>query len=286
MRESIEHRRTFESQTFNKPEAFNRFSLSRLSIKYRLPLLIGILLLCLIAVFMWASYSSMRNTAVEVGNERLRFLTQQLANLFQQSAATLMNRTHTAANDSAIRTYLSSPKSESKSAAAKIMQQYVAPQEQNGLRVELWNRSGSIEFAFPEGSSSISSNLETEFRQAAASPLSGAFGAIRVVNEIIAYPIVTLVKDEAGQTLGYFVRWRKVTATPEARGQFMNLLGGKAELYIGNTQGDVWTDMVTVVPKPPADITSRSFASPACAPSAVPTSCANDVGTHTKVEAA
>src|SRR5207248_8827853 len=36
---------------------------------------------------------------------------------------------------------------------------------------------------------------------------------------------------------------------------------------------------------PPAPITSRSFASPACAPSAAPISCDIDVGTHTIVDA-
>src|ERR1700750_1453813 len=39
-------------------------------------------------------------------------------------------------------------------------------------------------------------------------------------------------------------------------------------------------------PKPPAPITSRSLASPACAPNAAPTSWDRDVGTHTRVEAA
>lgn len=38
--------------------------------------------------------------------------------------------------------------------------------------------------------------------------------------------------------------------------------------------------------KPPALMTSRSFASPACAPNAAPTSCDRDVGTHTSVDAA
>ena len=38
--------------------------------------------------------------------------------------------------------------------------------------------------------------------------------------------------------------------------------------------------------KPPAMTASRSFASPACAPNAAPTSCDSDVGTQTSVEAA
>ena len=37
---------------------------------------------------------------------------------------------------------------------------------------------------------------------------------------------------------------------------------------------------------PPAVMTSRSFASPACAPSAAPTSCDSEVGTQIIVEAA
>jgi hypothetical protein len=38
--------------------------------------------------------------------------------------------------------------------------------------------------------------------------------------------------------------------------------------------------------KPPAPITSRSRASPACAPSAAPTSCDSEVGTQIIVESA
>jgi hypothetical protein len=41
----------------------------------------------------------------------------------------------------------------------------------------------------------------------------------------------------------------------------------------------------TVV-KPPLRMTSRSLASPACAPKAVPTSCEREVGTQTIVDAA
>lgn len=253
MRESLE-RGMFEPQTLNQPNTIARFSLSRLSIKYRLPLLIGILLLALIVVFTWASYHSMKNTALEVGHNRLRLLTQQLANMFQQSANNHLNRTHTAASDSAIRSYLGLPKPESKPAALKIMQQHVAPQEQNGLQVELRNADHSLALVLPENSPQINANFETELKQAASAPSLSALGAVRVVNETVAYPIVAIVKDDVGQkTLGYLVRWRKVAATPEARGQFMELLG-KAELYIGNKQGDVWTNLVTVVPKPPADV--------------------------------
>jgi hypothetical protein len=41
-----------------------------------------------------------------------------------------------------------------------------------------------------------------------------------------------------------------------------------------------------ILVKPPAVMTSRSLASPACAPSAEPTSCDSEVGTQIIVEAA
>src|SRR5437773_9907993 len=86
-----------------------RFALSRLSIKQRLPLFIGSLLVALIVASTWASYLGVKRSALEVGHARLERLTQQLATMFQQSASTMANKTSTAAKDPAIQAFLRSP---------------------------------------------------------------------------------------------------------------------------------------------------------------------------------
>src|SRR5712671_3399265 len=83
-----------------------RFSLANLPIKHRLPLLIGALLFGIISVSIWTSYRGVKESALEVGGERLRSLTQQLANQTQQSLPISLNRTFTAANDPSVRAFL------------------------------------------------------------------------------------------------------------------------------------------------------------------------------------
>ena len=87
----------------------SRFSIPVISIKHRLPLLIGILLLGIILATTLASYNGVKESAFDVGRERLQNLTKQLASLLQQSNNLLLSKTFTAANDPAIKAFFQSP---------------------------------------------------------------------------------------------------------------------------------------------------------------------------------
>src|SRR3989442_10768515 len=230
------------------------FSLSRLSVKQRLPLLIGALLLGVIVASTWASYRGVRDSALEVGQERLERITQQLAGLFQQSTSNTTNKTLTAANDPAIQAYLRSPATTSRPGVEAVLQQFMSPQDPNCLRVELWNANRSRVLALPEGSSEIPVDLETEFNKSASAPLFSTVGAFRVLTESIVHPVVAAVRSEGKQPVGYLVRWRRVSGTPEARQKLVDLIGTGVELYVGNTHGDVWTDLVGIAPEPPVAV--------------------------------
>jgi signal transduction histidine kinase len=224
------------------------------SIKFRLPLLIGTLLLGAIIATTWAAYREVKASAFEVGHERLRYVTQQLASLLQQSASNNTGKTYAAANDSTIRNYLRSPQSGPRSEVAAVLRQFLPPQDQNSIRVELWNANHALALTLPEGAPPMPANLETEFKQADSSPSFSAGGAIRPVEGKVIYPLIATVKNDLGQSIGYLVRWRQIAATAEARQQFMNLIGRQANLYIGNKQGDVWTNLVNLVSQPPVDV--------------------------------
>src|SRR5713101_2240611 len=99
----------------------SRFSLSVVSIRHRLPLLIGALLLGIIVAATWASYSGVKESALEVGGERLQNLTKQLAMLFQQSNNLMLTKTFTAANDPAVKAFLQSPSAATRSGASSIL---------------------------------------------------------------------------------------------------------------------------------------------------------------------
>src|ERR1044071_10005386 len=87
----------------------SRWSLSNISFKYRLPILIGTLLAAVIVACNWASYRAVRASALDVGRERLQNLTQQLSGLLQQSANNISTKTATVANEPTIRAFVKSP---------------------------------------------------------------------------------------------------------------------------------------------------------------------------------
>jgi PAS domain S-box-containing protein len=226
---------------------------SNLSIKKRLPLLIGALLLGIIATSIWAAYRGVKESGLEVGRERLLSLTQQLASQSQQSLPILLGKTSTAANDAAVRAFLQTPSSTMRSRALAVLQQFESEQDPNSLQVELWNSNHTLALALPDGSSPVSADLEPEFAQCAVDPFK-AVGLIRAVKDVIAYPAVAAVKGEAATPIGFVVRWRRISPAANVRRQLADLLGSQAALYYGNIEGDVFTDLEKIVPKPPGGL--------------------------------
>lgn len=230
---------------------------SSLSIKHRLPLLMCTLLFVVLVASTWASYQGVKNSALGVGRERLLNLTQQLAAMFEKSASTFTTKTLSVANEPAIRAYLDSPSPITRSSAVEVLQQFASPKDSNSLAVELWNANRLLVLTLPESSSPVSNDLEAEFKQVSSSPFK-AIGTIRSIKDAVVYPILVAVRDDEGQLKGYLIRWRQATVTPDAQQQFIALIGSRASMYFGNNQGDVWSDLANLAPKPPVDVRSRT----------------------------
>lgn len=245
---------TGEAVTSAKDDRRLSLNPSRISITYRLPLLIGTLLLGVIVVFTWATYRTVKNAAIESGRERLRLVSNQLATAFQQSAAVLATKTGTAANEPPVKAFLAKPEAPERTALVTSFQPLLAPMDPSSLRLELRRADGTVALALPENSPPLDSDLSVEFKRAVAAPSFATIGEIRSINGTMTAPVVGWIRGADGQPLGYLVRWRKLTATPEARKTFMDLIGAESELFIANAQGDLWTDLVTKVPGPPIDV--------------------------------
>ncbi|HET9788639.1 MAG TPA: HAMP domain-containing protein, partial [Pyrinomonadaceae bacterium] len=188
-----------------------------------------------------------------MGSERLLNLTQQLATMFQQSANNITTKTLAAANEAPIGRFLDNPSPDSRSNALETLQQFETSRDPNSILVELWNEDRSLLLTIPENSAPITNDLETEFKQCSSVPYK-TVGSMRFIRDTIAYPAVAAVRTDGGQLKGYLVRWRRVAATPETKQQLMGLIGSKGEMYIGNSGGDVWSDLINVVPKPAAEL--------------------------------
>jgi PAS domain S-box-containing protein len=203
-----------------------------------------------------ASYRAVRESSLEIGRERLRNLTQQFVSISQQSSAAGLSKTLATADDPAISAFLRSPSPLTKGRALTILQQFAPAQEPASLQVELWDVNHLLALTLPEGASPEPISLETEFKQCATDPFR-ALGGLRVVNDTVTAPYVAAVRDGVGNVMGYLVRWRRISINPQPR-QLTDLLGNDATLNFGNTQGDVWTDLTKVVPKPPVSLDPTS----------------------------
>jgi signal transduction histidine kinase len=231
-----------------------RWSLSNISFKYRLPILIGTLLATVIIACTWASYRAVKASALDVGRERLQNLTQQLSTLLQQSAANILTKTASVANEPTIRDFAKSP--ETQADVQKLLQQFTAPQDANSIRVELWNAQGRLLLVSPSGETTPLGDLTPEFKQATSEPFK-TVGTIRQLKDTICFPAVAAIKSEDGKVAGYLVRWRKLSASTDTRQQMTRLLGTSATLYLGNHDNDTWTDLANIVAKPAVDVRAK-----------------------------
>jgi PAS domain S-box-containing protein len=157
-------------------------------------------------------------------------------------------------NKPAIRDFLKAPSPLTQLNASAGLQQIGAPDDASNLQIELWNANGSLLLVAPEGASPIPVDLTTEFKQVAREPFK-AVGPLRLVKDMIVYPAVAAVKDDAGNPTGYLVKWRRLSANPDPM-RVKALLGSEATLFLGNREGEVWTDLEKAVSRPPLDFGS------------------------------
>ncbi|HET6977972.1 MAG TPA: ATP-binding protein [Pyrinomonadaceae bacterium] len=234
-----------------------KWSLSNISLKYRLPILIGTLLAGIIIACNWASYRAVKASALDAGRERLQNLTQQLSSLFQQSATTISTKTGTVANDPLIRSFVKSPETASRADVQKLLQQFLPPQDVNSIRVELWSANRELLLVLPEGEATPLSDLTNDFKQVSSEPFK-AVGPFRTLKDTVGFPALAAIKNDEGKVAGYLVRWRKLAATPDTRQQLTSLLGTSATLYVGNNDNDLWTDFVNITAKPAVDVRAKA----------------------------
>jgi len=221
-----------------------------LSIQQRLPVLICILLICVIAGFSWMSYIGVRKAALTTGRERLSSLTMQLASMFQQSTRTLVTTTSTAANQDVFKNYLQSGDTASRKAALEALTKQ--RQDTNFLSVELLNadKTGLLCSAHEGVQVTVIPRLELSIAERA--PDFSTVGKIYTEGDSMYYPIVAAVIQDR-KPIGYLVKWRQVHATPKTLEQLSQLIGTNATLYFGNNDGKLWTDMIKPVAAPPVD---------------------------------
>ncbi len=217
----------------------NPIRLKGLSIQQRLPLLICILLLSMMITFSLISYQGVKNAALKSGRERLLSLTSQLSTMFSQTMQSALTATRTAANQPSVRKFVNSNGAEQKDSALIMLQKI--REDSTSILVELLNKN--YQSILRSGKDKV--NFDSLLLLSADNRDTG-IGKIHVIRDSMYYPVIASITDNK-QTIGYIVRWRRLSATPQTIEQFSQLLGTRAALYVGNADGSLWTNLIKPV---------------------------------------
>ena len=227
----------------------NRFNPTRLSIRQRLLLLISVLLLSVITILGWISYVGVRKTALTIGQERLQSLTEQLSTMFSNSTSSYVTATLTTAGQVAIKKYLRSAGKDSAAEALKLLQKL--RQDTSFVLVELLDVNQHPVLTAAKNGTRINIDILSSLPSLSTIlPDSGKAGKIVAIRDSIYYPVVATVTD-SHRIIGYMVRWRLLTTTPQGLEQLSKLMGTEATLYVGNEDRKLWTDLIKPVSAPP-----------------------------------
>lgn len=180
----------------------------------------------------------------------MQSLTKELGALFQQNMQLLSTATQTAGNQPEIVQFVSGNKDSSARALEAIRKLQA---DTMNVLIELQDIQGKTILYTGKQLIQQKTSLNAASEIAAVKPLQNVAGKIYTIGDSMYIPsIATITKDK--KPIGYIVRWRLLIATPQAVAQFSQLIGTKATIYFGNSDGSVWTDMMTPISKPPMDI--------------------------------
>src|SRR5207245_6120640 len=231
------------------PHADGHMPLTRISLRRRLPLLIGALLLAVTAVLSWVAYWGFRNALLAAAQTRLSSAADLLAGLIETSAQQLITTARAGAARPSTVAYFHHPDARTGTAALAALAVKDNP--------NATTPAPDVELLDPRGERLLSSaanprgygKIDPGALRAAAGPDSGVVGRFHAARDSAWYPTVAPVFFQA-RLAGYVVFWRRLSGTAKAKTQLNQLIGqgGTATIYFGNTAGDVWTDQTAIVP--------------------------------------
>jgi signal transduction histidine kinase len=228
-----------------------RFFFRGLSIQQRLPLLICILLLSIIIAFSWAAYVGVKKASLAIAADRLRTVTDQLSSILGQTSRVTMISAHNVAKEEPVRKYLQSGATIPDSAAKASLQKLQT--DTQSLYVELLDQNRKQVLRAGRKGIQVKVNNDSMLSDLQVAPDSSKVGKIYLINDSLYYAVVATVTDNK-QTIGYLIRWKQISATPEGMKQFSQLLGTNAMIYVGNADGTVWSDLMKPVEAPPVNV--------------------------------
>ena len=219
------------------------------SLRFRFAALVSGLLLVTVVLFGGVAFWQMRKTALEAAGQRLHAVTGETARLLDASAAALRGQLAAAGKRALVHEALRAPNGDS----AKVLLASVERQAGVLLGMHLLDSTGALIRAAGPHVPQLTADALRGLIALTTDSATVATGPIRLVGDSVGYSTIARVSDGA-RVLGYLVQWRRLVNTEAARVQLSGLIGSSARLSLGNTRGDLWTDLVIRVPAPPNEV--------------------------------
>src|SRR5579872_2365285 len=226
----------------------NRISFGRLSIQQRLPLLICAFLLSAIVIYGFANYYSLRKATLTIAKDRIGILTNQISTMFGQSAQGALQTEHnTAAQNSVVKCVKSGGKDFRVEALAELDKLHL---DSTWVSIELLDQNLVPVLSSNKSTVHVNVNTKDVLAFTHVGPDSGSVGKIYRIGDTMYYPVIASVTEEK-HIIGYIICWQWLRVTPKAVAQFSQLIGTGTTLYIANTDGSLWTDLLKPIPALP-----------------------------------
>jgi PAS domain S-box-containing protein len=214
----------------------------------RLPLLISGLLLVVIGGFSWVAYRAVQQSAFEAAAERLERVTHELHDNLSSGLPRRVAEAQQLAAGPAIRSLIDTPSRHTRAAALAELTRFMSLDTANAA-VEVWDSAGERMLAAGRALPPLAPSAARALRDSADGVAGVAIGSLRSLDTSLLFAVIARVTP--GGRAGYVVNWRRVGASPRALTQIREFIGSDAALFVGNTDGDVWTDLLRRVESPP-----------------------------------
>ena len=227
------------------------YPFKRLSIQQKLPLLICILLLSAILIFSLATYYGLKKATIAIGKDRLQTLTNQLSSMLAQSAQSVIVIIHATAEQNTVKECLRSGGKEFHKEVVESLDKL--HRDSTWVLTELLDANGMPLLRSDKSTIDVKVSIKDVLASTNVGPGISKVGKIYNVKGTMYCPAITAVTDK-GHTIGYIISWQWIRSDPKTVAQLTQLMGTGATLYIGNTDGSLWTDMIRPVQGPPVNL--------------------------------
>ncbi len=231
--------------------------MSRLSLQYRLPLLISALLLTLVVVGSALAYQEVRAAAVMAGRERLERVARQLADLTGRSTAAEVERMRLVARDQdLLPARITGGGSFREEAAFDAMRRLT--ESDTAPPVEVWDLAGAPLIRLGDYPAGWGEAETAAARRAAAVPDSGGYSPLFIVDDAAYFWAAVPILD-GGVAAGTLAQLGRV-GSPGTSAGIENLIGPGSQVFLSNRDPGVWVRLDGTVQAPHTPLAGSQLA--------------------------